>query len=112
MRNLFVRAAIARLLDTEAKMPRTTARLTHSIRANDAREDYLRTKLIQHDGDYWADIFETQDSSMLSTLAAADGLVVRKPGAPALNGGEAVDVLLLERPLTGPTFCALTDSEN
>ena len=36
-----------------------------------------------------------QDSAMLSTLAAADALIVRPPHAPAENAGERVDVLPL-----------------
>jgi molybdopterin molybdotransferase len=92
---LFLRPAIAALLGTETKTPLVTARLTHSIPANDSREDYMRAKLVLNGGEYWADVFDVQDSSMLGTLAAADALVVRKPQAPALEGGDTVDVLLL-----------------
>jgi molybdopterin molybdotransferase len=55
----------------------------------------MRAKLVLNGGEYWADVFDVQDSSMLGTLAAADALVVRKPQAPALEGGDTVDVLLL-----------------
>jgi molybdopterin molybdotransferase len=63
--------------------------------ANDAREDYVRAKLILQHGEFWAEVFAVQDSSMLGTLAAADALVVRKPLAAAIEGGEKVEVIPL-----------------
>ena len=94
---LFLQPAIAALLGTDASVPLMSAKLTHSLPANDTRQDYMRAKLIHRGGEYWADVFDIQDSSMLKTLSAADALVVRAPHAPALEGGALVDVVLLDR---------------
>ncbi len=93
---LFLKPAIAALLGAETKTRLLSAKLTHSLPANDTREDYMRAKLINRGGEYWVDVFQLQDSSMLKTLAAADALVVRPPHAQALEGGARVDVLLLD----------------
>jgi molybdopterin molybdotransferase len=93
---LFVRTAIAALLGTETTTPLISAKLTHSLPENDKRQDYMRAQLILRGGEYWADVFQIQDSSMLATLASANALVVRAPNAPAIEGGERVDVLPLD----------------
>jgi len=93
---LFVRTAIATLLGTETATPLVSAKLTHSLPENDKRQDYMRAQLILRGGEYWADVYPLQDSSMLGTLAAANALVVRAPDAPALEGGEYVDVVPLD----------------
>ncbi len=94
---LFVRPAIERLsglAEEPAATPR--ARLKIGLKANDRRQDYLRAKLTRAaDGTLEAEPFAMQDSSMLSLLAAADCLVIRKPHAPAAAAGEPVDIVPL-----------------
>lgn len=92
---LFVRPAIAALLATDTATPMISAKLTHSLPENDTRQDYMRAQLLLRGGEYWADVYEVQDSSMLGTLAFANALVVRAPHAPAIEGGDRVDVLPL-----------------
>ena len=84
---LFLKPAIAAMLG---------ARLSRDLPANDGRQDYVRAKIEYRDGEPWAEPFAVQDSSMLSTLAAADALIVRPPHAPAAAPGTRVDILLLE----------------
>ncbi len=68
--------------------------LAAPLAANDRREDYLRTRLAEDGtGVLRASPFSNQDSSLLSPLAAADGLLVRPPHAPALAAGDTVNVL-------------------
>ncbi len=70
---------------------REVARLGRDLDANDEREDYLRARLSHGDGDELvATPFDKQDSSMQSTMATADCLVVRPPFAPAAKQGERV----------------------
>jgi molybdopterin molybdotransferase len=65
-------------------------------RANDARQDYLRATLARDADRGWVAIpFENQDSSLVKTLADADGLVIRPPHAPAAKRGEACRVIRL-----------------
>jgi len=72
------------------------ARLAVPLEANDRREDYLRSKLGRGtDGALEAEPFKKQDSSMISLLARADCLVIRKPHAPPAKVGDWVDVLPL-----------------
>jgi len=92
---LFLRPALERLLGIDAgARPPLTARLAAPLAANDRRQDYLRARLGRGaDGALEATPFERQDSSMMSLLAFADGLVVRKPNAPAAAAGERVEIV-------------------
>jgi molybdopterin molybdotransferase len=92
---LFLRPAIAALLGTEARPPRLSARLIAPLAANESRQDYMRARLVVRDGEYWTEAFPIQDSAMLSTLAAADVLIVRPPHASAAEAGTRVEVLSL-----------------
>lgn len=60
--------------------------------ANGVRQDYMRARF--KDGSPVP--FSVQDSSMLTALAEADGLIVRPPNAPATTPGEVVPVLPLD----------------
>ena len=93
---LFLRPAISAMLGTQEEMNTVTARLLTDLKANDGRQDYLRARLEWRSGEPFVEPFPVQDSSMLSVLARADGLVVRPPHAPAVCSGEQVEVLILE----------------
>jgi molybdopterin molybdotransferase len=97
---LFVRPAIRRMLRVEpASPPRGRAILGRDLGPNDRRDDYLRSRLeAAEDGSPIAFPFEKQDSSMLSTLARSDCLVVRAPHAPAARAGEPVEIVMLAGP--------------
>jgi molybdopterin molybdotransferase len=92
---LFVRPAIGAMLGVAEEMRIVSARLARNMAANDARQDYVRARIVVEDGELWADPFDVQDSSMLTVFAAADGLILRPPHAPAAEAGERVDVLSL-----------------
>src|SRR6478609_6295522 len=63
---------------------RETVLLGRDVAANDQREDYLRARLEKrNDGEWIATPVTHQDSSLLGFLAAAQGLVIRAPFAPA-----------------------------
>ena len=93
---LYLRPAIAAMLGTDTQTPLTRARLAAPLKANDKRQDYIRATLELRDGEAWATPLPIQDSSMLSALARADGLIVRPPFAPEAVAGEAVDILPLD----------------
>ena len=96
---VFLRGALRALLgqSTAAETLHPTAKLGHALPAGDARQTYLRATL-SHDavGDLIATPFVQQDSGMLTTLAAADCLIVRTPQAPAAALGDRVEILPLE----------------
>ena len=92
---IFVTAAIGAMLGLPA-LPKSIARLGSDLAANRKRQDYLRARLDHgSDGEATVTPFATQDSSMLSTLAAADCLLVRPPFAPEARTGERVPIVLI-----------------
>jgi molybdopterin molybdotransferase len=96
---LYLRPAIEVMLGRrdEARPPETAV-LGSDLEANDHRQDYLRARLeIDSQGRRVAKPFPRQDSSMLATLAQADCLIVRAPGAAPAKAGESVEIL----PLSG-----------
>jgi len=94
---LFLRPAVSAMLGLSSRtLPLRKARLRGSLAANDGRQDYLRAACEERDGDLWARPFAAQDSSMLKIFAQADALIVRRPHAPLLEEGAAVEILPLE----------------
>jgi molybdopterin molybdotransferase len=91
---LFLRPAILALQGAAVPDDRITATLGRDLPANDRREDYLRARIERTEDGLVATPFPAQDSSMLSLLAAADGLVIRPPLAPAAARGDAVEAVL------------------
>lgn len=64
---------------------------------NDARQDYVRSRLTRNErGDLVATPLPRQDSSMLSAFAIADALLLRAPHAPAAAAGEPCRVVRLD----------------
>lgn len=93
--HIFLRPLIARLLGQDYRPDLRRARLGRAMQANDTRRDYVRARITYDDGELVATPFERQDSSMLSTLAEANGLIVREPFGEAANSGESCLVLML-----------------
>jgi molybdopterin molybdotransferase len=94
---LFLRPLIRAMLGLPTTPDVVAARLGAPMPANDNREDYVRARLSVGSEGLTATPFPIQDSSMLSTLAAADALIIRDPQAPAAAAGEPVRVLRLPR---------------
>ncbi|OHV22026.1 molybdopterin molybdenumtransferase MoeA [Rhizobium sp. RMa-01] len=67
-----------------------------TLRANDHRQDYIRSKLSKSAAGNWlAEPFGKQDSSMMKIFAQADCLIIRPPHAPELPAGAPCPVMLL-----------------
>jgi molybdopterin molybdotransferase len=92
---LFVRPAMERMLGQAGDPIATTpARLAVDVKANDQREDYVRSKLTRTaDGELLVEPHPVQDSSMLSVLAWSSGLLVRPPHDPERKAGSAVQII-------------------
>lgn len=70
------------------------ARLAAALPANDVRRDFVRATLERHpDGSVHVTPCVSQDSAMLSILAAADCLLVRPPFAPAAKPGDPCEII-------------------
>jgi molybdopterin molybdotransferase len=77
-----------------AELAFEAAYLASPLPMNDQREDYLRAVFEPfEDGRLLARPLDPQDSIMLSRLAHADGLIRRRPLAPAAALGARVEVV-------------------
>jgi molybdopterin molybdotransferase len=92
---LFLKPLLARLGGRPFSQHVRPARLGAAMSENDRREDYIRAVIREEDGTPTATPFRLQDSSMLRTLADANGLIVREPFAPAAEAGATCRVLML-----------------
>jgi molybdopterin molybdotransferase len=85
--------------------PTEAALLGSDLPANDTRQDYLRSSISLSGAtlDHAVTTLPVvtphakQDSSMLSTLAQSDALLVRPPHAPAAAAGEPCRIIRLDR---------------
>lgn len=87
---IFLKPVIAAM--SGARDPSPTAYpaiLGAPLRANDRRQDYMRA--VTRDGRVY--VADSQDSSLLATLAGADCMIVRAPFAPAADAGDSVEIL-------------------
>ncbi|MCG8445259.1 MAG: molybdopterin molybdotransferase MoeA [Hyphomicrobiales bacterium] len=91
---LFLWPLLKALLGHEPERQMEEARLAAPLPANDRRQDYMRG--VFTDCGHTVTPFDKQDSSMLSTLAKADCLIIRPPHAPPAAAGESVPVLRLD----------------
>ncbi len=86
--HLFLRPAIARMLGLPGDPPaREGARLGTALPANGPREHYMRARVVADAGGWRCTPFSRQDSSLVSILAEANGLLVRPPDDPARAEG-------------------------
>jgi molybdopterin molybdotransferase len=74
--------------------PSQTGRLAVDLPANGIRQDYMRASLSHGaDGILVATPASAQDSSLVKTMASADGLIVRPPHAKAVKAGDPCRVI-------------------
>ena len=74
------------------------ARLSRPLPPTGPREHWMRARLVSNpDGVLEAQAFPDQDSSLVGVFAAANALLRRPAGAPAVAAGEPVEVLRLDR---------------
>ncbi len=92
---LFLAPLISALSGRRFAQDIRSARLAAPMRGNDNRQDYVRAQVTETEEGLAAAAFAMQDSSMLTTLANANGLIIRPPGAPAAAVGQEVQVLML-----------------
>jgi molybdopterin molybdotransferase len=93
--HLFLKPLLARLGGRALRQDVRIARLGARMSANDTRQDYVRAVVNDATGELVATPFGVQDSSMLRTMADANGLIVRAPFAPEAFAGEPCSVLML-----------------
>lgn len=95
---LFLKPLLAALTGADPEIRLSAARLVAPLAAAGPREHWMRARLaIDSEGRLTASAFPDQDSSLIGVFSQADALLRRRPGAPAAQTGEAVEVLPLRR---------------
>ena len=96
---VYVRPAVRQMMNINEslEMDFETVKIGSPLNKNDNREDYIRAQLKRSKtGSLVAIPFTPQDSSMLSQLARADCLIVRKPLADKIETGADINILRLD----------------
>ncbi len=65
-------------------------------RKNPVREEYLRAKLLLHDGELCAQLLTNQSSGAVTSFAAADALAVLASGEASVGSGDRLPIIQLE----------------
>jgi molybdopterin molybdotransferase len=93
----FVAPALRRMMGHQRLFRRTIpARLTHAIKHQQGRTEFVRVTLSKEASGYAATSTGAQGSGMLLSMARADGLLVIPAESTGLAAGSTVTVLLLE----------------
>ena len=93
--DLFITPTLWRLQGCDHPPLRQTirARLSHNLASVPGRVDYIQVKLIERDGELWAEpVFGK--SNLIYTLVKADGMLIIPIDTNGLAAGELVDVRL------------------
>jgi molybdopterin molybdotransferase len=96
---IFLRPMICRLLgESELPHPPQKARLAVPLPAGGPRQHYMRAQLIPAENGDIASVapLPSQDSSLVSILAAADCLIVRPRETPPASVGDLVEIMRLD----------------
>ncbi len=93
----FVAPALRRMMGHARVFRRTVeARLTHNVKHQPGRTEFIRVLLAQEKGGYAATSTGAQGSGMLLSMARADGLAVLPAECSCLTAGSQVTVQLLD----------------
>lgn len=90
---LFLRPALESLLGCPQDERLINMPAAFALPKNGFREHYMRARFEPRGGNMVVAPFDDQDSSLVATLARADGLLVRPVNAPPVDAGEPVPVL-------------------
>lgn len=99
--HLFGRLAVAKLSGEKgvSNRPTVQATLGAPVEANGAREEFVRATMDWNEsGQLVCTPLPKQDSSLLSTLSKAQGLLRRLSNATSAEAGSSAEVVLFERP--------------
>ncbi len=92
---IFAYPVIARLSGSRVAEPlKLMVRVDHALQS-DGRESYLRAKVRWEEGEYRARLTGSQDSGVLSSLVAANALLVVPADVETVTAGEILEAILL-----------------
>lgn len=95
--HLFLVPLIRALEGGRFQQIRGRAALRQALKANGSREQYARSHVTNGPNGFEADVFENQDSSVVSLYAKANALVVRPIDAPPAAAGETVEFIEIQQ---------------
>ena len=91
---LFCRPLVDKMMGRPSPFPEgVPVPIAAPLPAEGARDHYRRARLVMTEDGPKVDPAQDQDSSLLSVLAACDGLLLRPANAPACNTGDLVSYL-------------------
>ncbi|PYE88260.1 gephyrin-like molybdotransferase Glp [Phyllobacterium leguminum] len=94
--HLFLAPLVCALSGRHYRPDIRAARLAIDLPANDSRRDHIRAEIaLAENGELVATPLPLQDSSMLSALARANGLIIREPDAQPARAGAPCEVFML-----------------
>ena len=94
--HLFAYPVIARLSGDKGAEPlRLMVRVDHALQS-DGRESYLRAQVRWEEDEYRVQLTGSQDSGVLSSLVAANALLVVPTGVETVKAGEILEAILFE----------------
>lgn len=94
--DVLVRPALLKQAGRSDEWPLEMAVLAEDL-VSDGRRSYLRVRLTVHDGELRATLTGTQSSGALSSMVAADGLLIIPEGVMEAKAGEVYPVRVLRR---------------
>lgn len=96
--DLFIRPALRKmsgLCPFPRWRPSVPARLSRNVASATGRNDFVRVRLSERDGEIWADPVLGK-SGLLSTVVLADGILEIPPALEGISAGEMVQVKVFE----------------
>jgi molybdopterin molybdotransferase len=95
---VFARELILKLLGIESEpRPMLRARLTRRIPSVLGRRVFVRIRVFEKDGEFWAQPVRVKGSGILSTMTEANGYIVIPEDREGLDRGESVTVHLFDK---------------
>ena len=88
---VFVRPIIAKMLDTNTKIPTQRVRLGEAV-SSDGRMTFMRVRLTYEDNEWVAYSTGTQSSGALSSMVKADGLLIIPENVKDVAQGDYLEV--------------------
>jgi len=94
---LFIRPVILKMRGFQKIMrKKIKAKVSQDINNHDGRRMYVRVKLDQKNGEYYAEIYNNQNSNILSSLIFADGLAICPEDCKVVKSGDQIEVIMLK----------------
>lgn len=93
---VFARPLILKMLGVEEIRPRLKAKITRRVAGVLGRKVFLRVKVYEENGDFYADPIRTTGSGILTTMTKANGYVIIPENREGLEKNETVTVYLFD----------------